>query len=118
MNNNLNVGEVWFVRFPYEENPKKYSDRPVVVLDVDEDQLEVLSVKVTKHNVREYDDYDAPIVYWQQAKLRFESTARVAKTIYIPKDAFIHKFGDLHEDDLLNIQKLFMKYVQEQKNKQ
>ena len=68
---NFHEGEVWFVGFPKEENPKEILNRPVVVLD--EDKLGVLSVKVTKHKVRAEDPYDTPILYWQQAHLRFAS---------------------------------------------
>lgn len=110
----LNVGEVWFVKFPYEEDPSNYSKRPVIILDVDEEELKVLSVKVTKHKARENDDYDTPILYWQEAKLRFKSTARVSKTLYIPKGLFIHKIGELHEDDLKTIQNVFIKYINNQ----
>ena len=42
-------GEVWFVGFPLEEDHSQIINRPVVVLD--EDQLGVLSVKITKNNI-------------------------------------------------------------------
>ena len=75
--------------FPLEENPDVTINRPVVVLDVDE--LKVLSVKITKHTPRKEDPYDTPIVYWKEAKLNFESTARISKTYSLNKDAFIFK---------------------------
>jgi hypothetical protein len=28
-------GEVWFVEFSYDDDPSKFSNRPVVVLDTD-----------------------------------------------------------------------------------
>lgn len=105
----INVGEVWFVNFPLEEDSTKTLPRPAIVLDVE--TLEVLSVKVTKTEPRDNDDYDMPIVYWQEAKLRFKSTARVAKTIKINKSLFIHKIGDIHPDDLVNVQQMFIEYI-------
>lgn len=106
-----NVGEVWFVEFPFEDDPTKTSNRPVIVLD--EDTLGVLSVKVTKHAVREEDPYDLPIVYWQEANLRLASTARISKVMILDADAFIVKFGDLHPDDLHRVQEMYKKYVKD-----
>jgi len=79
-------GEVWFVEFPYDDDPTKLSNRPVVVLDTD--NLNVLSVKVTKHKVRDDDDYDTSIIYWKDAKLHFASTARVSKVINLNRDNY------------------------------
>lgn len=106
----MNKGEVWFVEFPLEEDPSKILNRPVVVLD--ENLLGVLSVKITKHKVRSEDPYDTPIVYWEEANLRLASTARVSKVILLPKDSFIFKIGDLHEEDLERIENLYMKFLQ------
>lgn len=111
MGMSINVGEVWFVSFPLEEDTTKIIKRPVVVLDVD--TLKVLSVKVTKTEPRKDDDYDTPIVYWQHAKLRFKSTARVSKTMSLDKNQFVHKIGDLHHEDLGEIQNQFMRFINE-----
>jgi len=105
----IKYGEVWFAKFPYEEDETKIKARPVVVLDVE--TLKVLSVKVTKTYPREEDDYDLPILYWQEAKLRFKSTARVSKAIHLDKTAFDFKIGDLHQDDLHDIQESFIKFI-------
>ena len=105
----FNKGEVWFVEFPIEENPSEILNRPVVLLD--ENKLGVLSVKVTKHRVRTEDPYDTPILYWKQAHLRFASTARVSKVINLKPEAFLMKLGDLHPDDLKNIENLYMDFV-------
>jgi hypothetical protein len=107
----LVVGDVWFVNFPLEEDPNQFLPRPVIILDVD--TLEVLSVKLTKHDTREEDEYDTPLLYWQNARLRFKSTARVSKTIYLPKNAFRHKIGTLHIDDFNIVSVQFQKYISE-----
>jgi mRNA-degrading endonuclease toxin of MazEF toxin-antitoxin module len=109
---NILAGDVWLVNFPLEEDSTQFLPRPVVVLNVE--TLEVLSVKVTKTDPRDYDDYDIPIVYWQEANLRFKSTARVSKTIYINISQFKHKIGTLHQDDLILIQNLFIAFIQSQ----
>lgn len=73
----MRKGEVWFVKFPFEEDKTQTTNRPVVVLD--ENILGVLSVKITKHRVRASDPYDVPILYWEDAHLKMASTARISK---------------------------------------
>lgn len=103
-------GEVWFVGFPLEEDSSQILNRPVIVLD--EDNLGVLSVKVTKHKVRAEDPYDTPILYWQEAHLRFASTARVSKVMNLNSDAFLMKIGNLHPDDLTKIEDVYMHFIE------
>lgn len=107
----FNKGEVWFVEFPLEENNERTINRPVIVLD--ENVLGVLSVKITKHSPRREDSYDTPILYWQEANLRLSSTARVSKVTLLSQDSFIFKIGDLHEDDLLRIENMYQKFLEE-----
>lgn len=109
----ITPGDVWFVNFPLEEDPNRYLPRPVIV--VDEETLQVLSIKVTKSAPRENDKYDIPLRHWQHAKLRFESTARVSKIMYLPKSYFKHKIGELHPDDFLNILKTLEQFLDEHK---
>lgn len=106
-----NKGEVWFVEFPLEEDEAQTINRPVIVLD--ENTLGVLSVKITKHSPRKEDPYDTPILYWQEANLRLASTARVSKVYMLPRDSFIFKIGELHQDDLDRIEKLYQRYLEE-----
>ena len=105
----MQKGEVWFVEFPLEEDNSKTLNRPVVVLD--DNTLGVLSVKITKHKVRQNDPYDVPIIYWEDANLRLASTARISKDILLPKDSFIFKIGSLHREDLLRIESMYEKYL-------
>ncbi|MDD2585755.1 MAG: type II toxin-antitoxin system PemK/MazF family toxin [Syntrophomonadaceae bacterium] len=104
-------GDVWFVNFPLEENNGQFISRPVVVIYVDKDSSEVLSVKVTKTEPRQTNSFDTPITFWQQAKLHYKSTARVSKTIFIPISQFKFKIGTLHSTDFNNIQQLYAKYL-------
>lgn len=53
------------------------SPRSCIIMDVD--TLEVLSIKVTKHEPR--DEYDILIFKWQEAQLPEPSYARVSKTM-------------------------------------
>lgn len=105
-------GDVWFVKFPLDEDMIKTINRPVLVLD--EDKLEVLCTKITRHSPRSGDKYDVPILYWQHAKLRFSSTARVSKTMHLGKFAFVHKIGTLHPNDFRVVEARFMDFIQSQ----
>ena len=78
---------------------------------LDENILGVLSIKITKHKVREDDPYDTPIIYWEEAGLRLASTARVSKVILLTRDSFIFKIGDLDKDDLNRIEEKYNKYL-------
>lgn len=109
---NMERGDVWFVKYPLEEDITKNTKRPVLVLD--EEKLEVLCVKITKHPPRSDDDYDIPILYWQDANLRFESTARVSKTMYLDKSMFIYKIGTLHPEDFKKVEEAFIKFIKNQ----
>lgn len=102
-------GEVWFANFPYEEDPNTVSNRPVIVLEENDNTVGVLSIKVTKHDKRDEWDYD--IVYWVEAKLRLKSTARISKAMYLNLSAFTNKIGDLHIDDLNTVDNLFNEYL-------
>ena len=106
-----NKGEVWFVEFPLEEDSSKSLNRPVIVLD--ENTLGVLSVKITKQSPRMEDPYDIPILYWQDANLRLASTARVSKVTVLNQDSFIFKIGKLHEDDLIRVENMYIKYLED-----
>ena len=50
--------------------------------------LKVLSIKVTHHDVRNFDEFDVPITKWKEAGLDDASVARISKAIYLTKDDF------------------------------
>lgn len=103
----MNVGDVWEVIFPFEDDSTQSKPRPCVVMDVE--TLEVLSIKVTTHDAR--DEYDIPIFKWQEAGLIEPSFARVSKFTYINKQDFIRQYGKLHLKDFKNISNAFKEYI-------
>lgn len=109
-NNNPKRGEVWYAKFPLEEDPHKILPRPVIVLEENDETVGVLSIKVTKHNPR--DEWDTELFYWEEAKLKMKSTARTSKAIYLKLDMFDRKLGDLNPSDLDRVEKLFNEYVE------
>ena len=105
----INEGDVWFAKFPLEEDGSEFSSRPVIILNVE--RLIVLVVKVTKTPPRPNDKYDIPINYWQYANLRFKSTARVSKTQILNHSQLVFKIGTLHPNDFANIQDIYIQYI-------
>lgn len=107
-------GEVWMADFPYEEDNTIVKYRPVVILDVN--QGIALSTKVTTSEPR--DKYDVKIIYWSEAGLRFESTARASKTIFVPKTQFKRRLGELKTSDFETVKQKFTEYVTESAQQQ
>lgn len=105
----MNAWEVWFASFPYEEDSNIVKNRPVIILDVE--KLEVLSTKITSHDIRENDPFDTSIIYWREAGLNKPSVARVAKTFRLHKDNFAHKIGDLQEEDCQAIAQAYADFM-------
>lgn len=106
----MKIWEIWFAKFPFEEDPSIEKERPVIILNVD--PLEVLSVKVTSHNVRNKDEYDIAIEHWQEAGLRKPSVARISKVMFLDNNKFEYKIGTLHEDDQTSIFAKYREYIE------
>ena len=116
--NKIQLQEVWFVNFPFDDDPKKSKARPVVVLDKNDDGLEVLTIKVTSkppHTDKDdiIDEYEVPIFDWEEANLLTPSVARISKMKILHEDKFITKIGKLSENDWRNINKKAKKYLKE-----
>lgn len=103
----MNVGEVWIVDFPFEDDPTQSKIRPCVIIDIDS-ELAVLSIKVTRHEAR--DEYDVPIFKWREANLLNLSYARVSKVMVFSRENFVKKCGTLDEMDFNNIKRAFVKF--------
>ena len=102
----MNVGEVWEVDFPFEDDPTQSKRRPCIIMNAG--IVGALSIKVTKHQSR--DEFDVPIFKWKEANLLEPSYARVSKIMVFPKKAFIRKFGIIQDSDFKNISKAFIEY--------
>lgn len=95
------IGDIWYVKYPLEEDPSKYIERPAIIADV---QLpEVAVIKITKREPRYYDRYDTLIFNYQAAHLKYISTARVSKFLIIHKNELLKRLGALHPEDSQNI---------------
>lgn len=99
MNNIPKPSEVWYAHIPKEENPNDVMrNRPCVIVDND-DSGEVLIIKLTTHEPREYDRYDVVLKDWQKCGLSRESTARVSKIQKLCLSQFDNFKGELSQRD-------------------
>ncbi|MGG4145706.1 type II toxin-antitoxin system PemK/MazF family toxin [Paenibacillus algorifonticola] len=91
---------MYWVLFPFEEsNDAKV--RPGIVIDVSPDELEVLTVKVSRSQSDK--EILVAIEHWLQAGLREPSFAIVSKIRLLKKDRFSGFIGTIHRDDLLDV---------------
>ncbi len=95
--------DVWWANFKYQESDI-FKDRPVIILE--ENNLTVLSIKLTTKEPREYDPLDYKIQFWEEANLRKPSTARISKVAVVSKMSFRKYIGRLVLKDILQIQNL------------
>lgn len=101
--------EVWFADFPFAEDETKSKDRPVIVLDVDDDHCTVFSMKVT--STKPYSEFEIEIFDWADVPLDHISTAVASDVREISKSRFRKRIGRLSNDDWNNILELHEKYL-------
>lgn len=98
--------EVWYARFKFEDS-NDIKNRPVIITGVGD--AYILSVKVTTHEPRKGYEGEYRIKYWKEAGLRNESTARLSKRLKLIDSDLIHKIGDLHPVDIIEIQRRILR---------
>ncbi|MDA2300425.1 type II toxin-antitoxin system PemK/MazF family toxin [Bacillus cereus] len=101
------TGEVWYVRFPYEEDPTKTSERPSLIINVVDDDVTI--VKITKHKPR--DPFDVRLLFWKDAGLSIPSTVRISKMVNVKKRQLINKKGSLHHGDSARVAQALGHYL-------
>ena len=94
-----NTGEVWWIRFPYEENRDIEKRRSAIVLS--EKELAILSVYVTSKD--KMTPYSIEIEDWAAAGLKIPSWARIDKIVSINERKMDRKIGELSQKDLSKI---------------
>ena len=101
--------DVWFAEFPFSEDATKSKNRPVIVIDVDNETCTVLSMKVTSR--KPYSEFEIEIFDWADVPLDHISTADASNVKQIPKSNFRRKIGRLSDDDWDNVTDLFYRYL-------
>lgn len=101
--------EVWFAEFPFAEDETIRKERPVIVLDVDDETCKVLSMKVT--SAPPYSEFEITLFDWAKIPLHHESTAVASDVRVILKEDFRRRIGRLSDDDWDNVTSLYYDYL-------
>lgn len=101
--------DVWFAEFPFADDPSQSKDRPVIVLDVDDDTCKVLSMKITSSSPRS--EFEIELFDWAEIPLNHKSTADASSVRFVAKDDFRRKIGRLSDDDWQNVTDLYAQYL-------
>ena len=101
--------DVWFAEFPFADDPSQSKDRPVIVLDVDDDTCKVLSMKITSSPPRS--EFEIELFDWAEIPLNHKSTADASSVRFVAKDDFRRKIGRLSDDDWQNVTDLYAQYL-------
>lgn len=101
--------DVWFAEFPFADDPSQSKDRPVIVLDVDDESCKVLSMKVTSSEPRS--EFEIELFDWAKIPLNHKSTADASSVRFIAKSDFRRKIGRLSDDDWQNVTDLYAQYL-------
>ena len=92
--------DVWLARMKFE-NSAEIKARPVLVLD--DSRVFALSLKMTSQG--KYSDCYA-VSRWKEAGLTKPTYVRLSKYVRLNNDDFIHKIGELHDEDIINLMRL------------
>ena len=96
-----NVGDVWWVRFPFSDS-KDDKRRPAIVID--DEKIAILAMYVTSQD--KDNPFSIEIEDWKSAGLTKESWARIDKIVSITEWNMLNKIGELSDRDLSKILQL------------
>ncbi|MDR1531500.1 MAG: type II toxin-antitoxin system PemK/MazF family toxin [Clostridiales bacterium] len=91
-------GDIWLIKYFYEEDGLKFKVRPMLVLN--DAAYELIGLKMTSAPPR--DNFEYPIIEWPEAGLDRPTTIRTSKSVPLPDKALIRKLGNLQQQDMLN----------------
>lgn len=104
----LNIGEIWWTSFPFDEvDETKF--RPAIIID--DNRIAILAMYVTSQN--KDNPFYIEIEQWQEAGLPKPSWARIDRIINIDEWRLNKKIGDLSEKDLLKFLQLIAEFNSE-----
>lgn len=97
--NDLAPFDVLIARVEFEDRPGVAKPRPVIVLNVDEAEMVLLSVKVTSHAPREWREGEVVLEDWAEEGLARPSVARCSKLLYLAPSDIRARCGRLSTRD-------------------
>lgn len=101
-----NIGDVWWVHFPYEDGNRE-KRRPAIVID--DDTIAILAMYVTSKNKKH--PYSIKIEDWDATGLSKPSWTRIDKIISINEWYMDRKIGSLSARDLTKIIQLTAEFL-------
>lgn len=102
-------GEVVRIKFPFEDDPKKYKERSAIIVDTSKDKVKIMLLKVTTHAPRNM--YDYALRDHTVAKLRAGSVVRCNHVIELPGAYKCNSIGHLSINDFNYISALYMNAI-------
>lgn len=101
-----NIGEVWWVLFPYQDKAVE-KRRPAIVIG--DDTIAILTVQVTSKD--KHVPYSIELEDWDSVGLSKPSWARIDKIVKISEWYIDSKIGELSDRDLNKILQLTTEYI-------
>ncbi len=101
----INIWEIWYAFFAYEDDPTQGKERPVLVIP---NGNFIRALKITSSNPRTV--YDYQIINYHQAGLSTASVVRLDKELPLFESDLINRKGRLHPVDISNIKNLMSQY--------
>jgi len=100
-----NRWEIWEAKVPFEDRDE-YKKRPVLVLS--EEDMIVLSLKMTSHSPRYHKlDGEYEIMRWQEAGLKKPTVIQCSKLLRLNKSLMMgRKYGKLLSTDVIALRSL------------
>lgn len=103
-----NIGEVWWVHFPFAEVDDE-KRRPAIVID--DDTIAILAMYVTSQD--KANPFNVEITDWKEAGLSVPSWARIDRIVKIAEWRMNSKIGTLSERDLTKIMQLVVEITKD-----
>lgn len=91
--------DVLIARVAFEDRPEVAKPRPVIVVNVDDESLTLVAIKVTSHAPREWCPGEVVLADWGAAGLAKPSVARCSKLLLLEPRDIKAKIGTLTERD-------------------
>ena len=99
-----NIGEVWWIHFPYSDKDQ-IKRRPAIVID--DDTIAILAMYVTTKNKKD-NPYSIFLDDWREAGLPKESWTRIDRIVKVNEWNMDCKIGELSQHDFI---KLFIAWI-------
>ena len=109
----FNKWDVWWAFVPLEENNNELLHRPVLVIrdadDKDNQEIFVLSYKITSHEPRKNYLGELRIIDYEEAGLPLKSTLRLSKKLLLSSKLFDEKIAKLSVNDQKRVETELLK---------